>query len=514
MPEQYVAKDSLQVQPDPHGRGPVAGEVVPPLGTDIRRTFRLFWPIFLGQLASSSMGVVDTVMAGAAGTIELSGVAIGASFYWPCVLFVMGMTLAIPPTIAHLRGAGRSSEVAAKVHLATVICLVTSVVVGILMTMLPLFYKLIPDVDQDMVRVGQGYLIAVALGMPGFAMFNILRGYWEGLGNTLPTSVFGFIALFLNIPLNYIFIFGKLGMPALGGIGCGVATTITIYITVILMFIYVQKSRFYEHYRIYRHNYKISWVEVKSFLRFALPLALSTTIEVTCFSLVAVLLSPFGPITVAAHTIAMNISGVIFMIPLSIASATTIRVGEAMGAMHWCRALRTTLGAYTMGLVCYVLCFTGLYFLHADIIGLYTSDGAVQTLAVVLVMFCVAYLFPDSLQMICIGVLRGFKDSKTIFIVTVISYWVIGMPIGYSLAYGLVGDHKMGAQGFWIGFICALSCASILYVLRIIFLYRSRKLPKTFNVVSSEDVIAAEIEKAKEQERLEAQQEQQSKQAQ
>lgn len=482
MQEQQLSQEQVH-----NARGPVEGEVVPSLGTDAKRTLRLFWPIFLGQLSSSAMGVVDTVMAGAAGTIDLSGVAIGASFYWPCVLFVLGMTLAIQPTIAHLRGAGKPEEIASKMHLATIVCLIASVIIGLLMTLLPLTYKLIPDVDQDMVRIGQGYVWAVAIGMPAFAMFNILRGYWEGLGITLPTSIFGVMALLLNIPLNYIFIFGKLGMPALGGIGCGVATTITIAITVVCMLIYVQKSKRFENCRLYRQWYKLEWKEIKDFVRFSMPLGLSATIEVTCFSLVAVLLSPFGPITVAAHTIAMNVSGVLFMLPLSVASATTIRVGEAMGAMHWCRSLRCTISAFMIGAVIYALCFNSLFIWHDNIIGLYTDDLEVATLASLLVMFCVAYLLPDSFQVLAIGILRGFKDSKTIFIVTIISYWVVGMPIGYTLSYGLITGEKMGAPGFWIGFICALSTASVLYLIRLLYLYRTRKLPKALQ--SNQDKI-------------------------
>ena len=427
---------------------PIPGEIVPSWSVDIRRTFKLFLPIFLGSIATTAMGVVDTVMAGMAGTVQLSGVAIGASLYWPCVLFVMGMTLAIQPTVAQLRGAGRTEEIAAKIHLISVITLITSVLVGILMCFLPLCYKLMDDIDQEMVRVAELYLYAVAAGMPAIALFNILRGYWEGLGNTVPTSVFGFTALFLNIPLNWVFIFGHFGMPALGGVGCGVATSITMYICAILMLIYVLKSKTYAKYRIYQHWFTLHWPEVKQFLQFALPLALSTTIEVTCFSLVAVLLSPFGPVTVAAHSVAMNVSGVIFMIPLAIASAATIRVGEALGAGHW----------------------------------------EVIILASLLLMFCAVYQFPDSMQVVSIGILRGFKDSKTIFAITVISYWVIGMPIGYTLAYGYLTGEKMAAQGFWIGFICSLSCAFILYVLRIIYIYRRRKLPKTFHIMHSEEV--------------------------
>lgn len=467
---------------------PIPGEIVPSWSVDIRRTFKLFLPIFLGSIATTAMGVVDTVMAGMAGTVQLSGVAIGASLYWPCVLFVMGMTLAIQPTVAQLRGAGRTEEIAAKIHLISVITLITSVLVGILMCFLPLCYKLMDDIDQEMVRVAELYLYAVAAGMPAIALFNILRGYWEGLGNTVPTSVFGFTALFLNIPLNWIFIFGHFGMPALGGVGCGVATSITMYICAILMLIYVLKSKTYAKYRIYQHWFALHWPEVKQFLQFALPLALSTTIEVTCFSLVAVLLSPFGPVTVAAHSVAMNVSGVIFMIPLAIASAATIRVGEALGAGHWNRAFRSSIGAYGIAFFFYIFAVLTVILFHQEIIELYSSDPEVIILASLLLMFCAVYQFPDSMQVVSIGILRGFKDSKTIFAITVISYWVIGMPIGYTLAYGYLTGEKMAAQGFWIGFICSLSCAFILYVLRIIYIYRRRKLPKTFRIMHSEGV--------------------------
>ena len=209
-------------------------------------------------------------------------------------------------------------------------------------------------------------------------------------------------------------------------------------------------------------------------------------IEVTCFSLVAVLLSPFGLVTVAAHSIAMNVSSVIFMLLVAIASADTIRVGEALGAGHWNRALRSSLGAYLMVAFVYVGVVLTIIFLHQEIIELYSTNPEVITLAVILLLICAVCQFSDSMQMISIGILRGFKDSKAIFAITMVSYWVIGIPIGYCLAYGYLTGEKMAAQCFWIGFICALTCASILYLSRIISVYRKRKLPKTFNVMHFE----------------------------
>lgn len=455
-------------------------ELVPDFPHDIKRTFKLFVPIFLGQIATSCMSVVDTVMAGMAGATQLAGVAIGASFSFPGILFIVGMCFAIQPTVAHLRGAGKSHLIPQKLHLATIVVLATSLIVGVIVCLLPLFYRLMPDIDQEMVYVGQWYIIAVAFGMPAFAIFNILRGYWEGLGNTGPTLVFGFVALFLNIPLNYIFIFGHLGLPAFGGIGCGIATSLTIYLTDVIIVIYLLKSKRYAKHRLYQKWFPISFKDVKEFLHFGFPLALSTTIEVTCFSLVAVLLSPFGPITVAAHSIAINIAGFVFMLPMSISAAATIRVGEAMGAHHWKRAHRASMSAYILGSFFYVITFLTLFFGAHGIVSLYTDDAQVIELGTVLLFYCIIFLLPDNFQVISIGILRGFKDSKTIFIFTILAYWVFGMPVGYTLCYGLITGEQMGAAGFWIGFICSLFAAGILYAFRIVYLFKTRKLPKTF----------------------------------
>ena len=163
-------------------------------------------------------------------------------------------------------------------------------------------------------------------------------------------------------------------------------------------------------------------------------------------------------------------------------------MGEALGAGHWNRAYRSSLGAYAIAFFFYIFSVLTIVFFHQDIIELYSSDPEVISLASLLLMFCAVYQLPDGMQVVSIGILRGFKDSKTIFAVTVFSYWIVGMPIGYSLAYGLFTGEKMGAQGFWIGFICALSCAFILYIMRIVYIYRRRKLPKTFHLTHSEKV--------------------------
>lgn len=445
----------------------------------IVHTLSLFLPLFMGQLAATSMGVVDTVMAGAAGTLELSGVAIGSSIFWPSELFVVGMALAIHPLIANLVGNGQLYKVALRMQVATVCTLACAAIIGVIIMLVPLVYRMFPFVDQDMVSIGQGYLIAVGLAMPGFAMFNVLRAYWEGLGKTGTTLMFGCMALVLNIPLNYIFIFGHLGMPALGGVGCGVATALSIYFTVIGMLFYVKKSPAFAKVRIYQKWEPMTWSQCWSFLKLSLPLGIAGMIETLCFSLVAIMLSPFGPVVVASHTIAMNVSGLLAIVPIALSSTASIEVGEAMGTNSWSHARKRALSSTSLAVAFYVIGASVLFFMGEQIAALYSDDAEVLLLAPVLMMYCVVFFFPETLQVMAIGILRGFKDSRTIFLVTIVAYWIVGMPIGYSLGYGYLGDALEGAEGFWLGFIFSLTCASVLLGGRLLYLFIKEKNPDT-----------------------------------
>lgn len=439
------------------------------------RTLWLFFPIFIGQLAATSMGVVDTVMAGAAGTIELSGVAIGSSIFWPSELFVVGLTLAIHPVIANLVGAKNLSLIPERMQIATVVCLAFSVLVGIVMVLIPFVYRLLPDVDAQMVSIGHGYLLAVGAAMPAYAMFNVLRTYWEGLGKTWPTLCFGCMALLLNIPLNYIFIFGHLGMPALGGMGCGVATALTMYITVAAMLLFVQKHKLFAAVRLYRRFYKVPVREYVTFAKYALPLGVAGMVETLCFSLVSLLLSPFGPVVVASHTIAMNVSGLLVIVPLALSSVASIEVGEAMGRNNWDLSRRRAGSAVFLALSFYAFALLALLLGKDLIASWYSNDVEVLALAPVLMLYCAVFLLPDTLQLMAGGILRGFKDTRTIFIITVVAYWVIGMPIGFGLGYGYISGALEGAYGFWLGFICSLSCASVLLILRARYLFKHKR---------------------------------------
>lgn len=429
------------------------------------RILWLFFPIFIGQLAATSMGVVDTVMAGSAGTLQLSGVAIGSSIFWPSELFVVGLALFVHPVVSNLVGAGRFELIAERMQVASIVCLCFSLLVGLFMALIPFAYYLLPDINEDMIRIGHGYLLSVALAMPAYAMFNVLRAYWEGMGKTLPTLCFGCMALMLNIPLNYIFIFGHLGMPALGGMGCGVATAITMYFTVGVMLLFVQKHPMFVKARLFRRFYRVPVRSYLAFAKGALPLGIAGMVETLCFSLVSLLLSPFGPAVVSAHTIAMNVSGLLVIVPLALSSVASIEVGEALGRRDWALLQKRVQAAVFLAALFYVVALLTLIFGRNAIAAFYSSDLEVLELAPVLMLYCAVFLLPDTMQLMASGIVRGFKDTKSIFIITLVAYWLIGMPIGLGCGYFTATFY--GATGFWLGFICSLSCACVLLWYRV-----------------------------------------------
>ncbi len=438
---------------------------------EILQLLRLFWPIIIGQLAQCAVSVTDTVMAGAAGTIELSGVAVGAALFNPCQPSLAGLTLAIQPMVSQLRGAGALAKISKRMWSALWICMSASLLFILLLLLLRQILFLLPS-DPAMMDVASRYVFWCAASMPGVALYNVVRSYAEGLGHTRPTLMFGLIMLAVNIPLNYIFIFGKLGMPAMGGAGCGAATFATFTITALLFCLYVNRSSVYAKSRLFVKSFGITAPAVRSYLKVAVPICLSLALEVSCFSLGAMILSPFGATVVAAHSISLNISGLFFMVPLSLAAALTIRTGHCVGAKRLNDAKVVMQSGYLLTALCVILFFTVLFFGRTFFVSCYSDDQQVIHYASFLLLFCCVYMLPDCFQMASIGILRGFKDTRVIMYGTLLAYWVVALPLGYALSWG-VFTRKMQASGIWIGFICGLTVAAVFYLLRVRMIFKN-----------------------------------------
>ncbi|UJA60278.1 MdtK family multidrug efflux MATE transporter [Enterobacter hormaechei] len=439
---------------------------------EARQLLALAIPVIVAQVAQTAMGFVDTVMAGGYSATDMAAVAIGTSIWLPAILFGHGLLLALTPVIAQLNGSGRRDRVAHQVRQGFWLAGFVSVLIMIVLWNAGYIIRAMHNIDPALADKAVGYLRALLWGAPGYLFFQVARNQCEGLAKTKPGMVMGFIGLLVNIPVNYIFIYGHFGMPELGGVGCGVATAAVYWVMFGSMLTYIKHAR---SMRDIRNDTTLStpdWSMLTRLTQLGLPIALALFFEVTLFAVVALLVSPLGIIDVAGHQIALNFSSLMFVLPMSLAAAVTIRVGFRLGqgsTLDAQTAARTGLGVGVCMAVCTAL-FTVL--LREQIALLYNDNPEVVTLASHLMLLAAIYQISDSIQVIGSGVLRGYKDTRSIFFITFIAYWVLGLPCGYILALTDLVVDRMGPAGFWMGFIIGLTSAAIMMMLRMRFLQR------------------------------------------
>ncbi|RFF36115.1 MdtK family multidrug efflux MATE transporter [Enterobacter hormaechei] len=439
---------------------------------EARQLLALAIPVIVAQVAQTAMGFVDTVMAGGYSATDMAAVAIVTSIWLPAILFGHGLLLALTPVIAQLNGSGRRDRVAHQVRQGFWLAGFVSVLIMIVLWNAGYIIRAMHNIDPALADKAVGYLRALLWGAPGYLFFQVARNQCEGLAKTKPGMVMGFIGLLVNIPVNYIFIYGHFGMPELGGVGCGVATAAVYWVMFGSMLTYIKHARSMRDIRNDTTFSTPDWSMLTRLTQLGLPIALALFFEVTLFAVVALLVSPLGIIDVAGHQIALNFSSLMFVLPMSLAAAVTIRVGFRLGqgsTLDAQTAARTGLGVGVCMAVCTAL-FTVL--LREQIALLYNDNPEVVTLASHLMLLAAIYQISDSIQVIGSGVLRGYKDTRSIFFITFIAYWVLGLPCGYILALTDLVVDRMGPAGFWMGFIIGLTSAAIMMMLRMRFLQR------------------------------------------
>ena len=444
--------------------------VVAPYFREIPRLLRLCGPILVAQMAQTMMSFVDTLMAGQVSATDLAAVAVATSFWLPLILLVQGVIMALTPIISQLNGARRTSEVASAVHQGFWLTILVT-----LPAMLALYYSPMAlhwmDVEPELANKTAGYLHAILWGMPAYAIYQVLRNFSEGLSHTLPTMVIGFIGLAVNVPANYILIHGHFGLPALGGVGCGYASALVFWVMLIGMVFYTRRSKVLRKFNIFSTLSPPDWPQISRLFRLGFPIAMAIFCEVTLFTVVALILAPFGAEIVAGHQIAINFSSLIFMIPLSIGMAMTIRVGHTLGENQPERAKRISIIGIVFGCVVALFCALATVASRYWIGGLYTDNAQVLELAASLLLLASLYQISDSAQVIAAAALRGYKDTQTIFYITFVSFWLFGLPIGMILSLTDWLVSPMGPHGFWVGFLVGLTMAAsgLIWRLRVIY---------------------------------------------
>jgi MATE family multidrug resistance protein len=435
--------------------------------TEARVLLALAVPVIFAQIAQTAMGVVDTIMAGSVSATDMAAVAVGTSIWLPAILLGHGLVLALSPTVAHLNGAGRRDKIAHQVQQGFWLAAGVSVLIMVVIYNCEHIIGLMQNVDEELKEKAIGYLHAIMWGAPGYLFFQVLRVQCEGLSKTKPGMIFGFVGLMVNIPLNYIFIYGHFGAPALGGVGCGVATGTVYWVMFLMMRYYVKHAYFMKDIVAPSRFAKPDWATLKRLTSLGLPIGLALFFEVTLFAIVALLVSPLGIVAVASHQIALSLGSLMFVIPLSLGMATTIRVGSRLGESSVEGARVAARTSIFTGVV--IACFTASLsvIFREQIAALYNDSPEVVALASSLMLLAAVYQISDAIQVIGTGVLRGYKDTRSIFYITFVAYWVLGLPIGYTLGLTNWLVPAMGPSGFWWGFIIGLTFAAVMVSLRI-----------------------------------------------
>ena len=433
---------------------------------ELRGLLLLATPIIIAQLAHTAMGFVDTVMAGRVGPRDLAAVALGNSIWVPVFLLMTGILLATTPKVAQRFGAGEQAAIGPLVRQALWLALAVGGGAAALLWNAEAILQLM-GIEPKLIPPTMGYLRAVACGFPAVALFHVLRCYSDGLGHTRPTMVLGLIGLLLNIPLNYIFIYGKLGLPAMGGVGCGWATALVMAFMLLGMLWWVKWAPYYQASQLFVRFDRPQWPVIRPLLALGLPMGIAVFAESSIFAVIALLIGGLGATVVAGHQIALNFSSMVFMIPYSLGMAVTVRVGQALGRRDP-RDARFAAGVGMASALAYACLSASLILLlREQIVQIYSPDPAVIALAAGLIVYAALFQLSDAVQVTAAGALRGYQDTRVTMLLTLFAYWGIGLPVGYSLGLTDWFGEPSGPRGLWQGLVVGLTCAAIMLGIRL-----------------------------------------------
>ncbi|AGA69446.1 putative efflux protein, MATE family [Desulfitobacterium dichloroeliminans LMG P-21439] len=427
---------------------------------------RILFPILISQVALFSMTFFDTMMSGQASSLDLAGVAIGGNLWMPTSTGLGGILIAITPIVGHLSGAQRKSEISGKVMQGLYLALVISGLLILIGTLSLDWIISQMNLEVQVVYIARGYLMAIAFGIPPYFIYQILRGFIDALGKTRITMVITLLSLPINIFLNYIFIFGKLGLPHFGGIGAGIATSLTYYCLTIIAIFTLHRHPYFSEYKLFGHFPPSSWQAWREHLTMGIPIGLSIFLETSIFSAVTLLMSSFNTLTIAAHQSAMNFASMIYMVPLSFSMALTILVGFEVGARRLRDARHYSFIGLGFSFSMAVLTAFLLFLFREQVAALYSKEQDVIQLAQHFLIYAIFFQFSDSIATPIQGILRGYKDVNVPFITALLSYWLVALPTGYFLAT----TTFLGAFGFWVGLITGITLNACCLVLRLKFI--------------------------------------------
>ena len=423
---------------------------------------KLALPVALAQLALVGMTATDVLIAGNASTVDLAGMNLGANTWNMIIMFFMGIGFATQPLVAKRFGAKDKPGVKHQLHQSVWMCLALGGV-ATLMVWLAAWLLLLLQFEQEMLSIAYQYLLTISLCAIPMVMIPAVRGTLEGLSLPRPVFWINFAAFLANIPMDYVLVNGLYGFPKLGGVGCAWATVILIWMMVLLNVLVLRWHKHIRQLKLLDEFQKPDIESIRTTLRLGFPIGVSIVIELSMFCGAGIMIATFGPIQASAHSVAITIASMSFMLYMGLAQGVTIRASQLLGAQLPADAWYTVKSGTAFNVM--VSIFMSVVFLvfNERLVHLFTSDAEVIALAIVLVYFGVAFQIADSLQVAVIGALRAYHDTSSPPKYQFFAFWVVGLPLGVGLAFYGWWPGLEGAKGFWMGMVSSLFLVGVLF---------------------------------------------------
>ncbi|MBC3932232.1 MATE family efflux transporter [Undibacterium curvum] len=436
--------------------------------TEAAALWHLAWPVLIGQLATVGMGVADVAMTGHFSAEELAAVSLGTSLWTIVLVTAMGVMMAVNAVVSHEVGAGQTQRVPHVVRQSMWMGMGIGLAGCVLLNASTLVFDYLmlePQVQEKAAR----FVHIISIGMPAFAIYRALYGYTTSLNQTKPVMLIAVAGLVFNIIINWLFIYGRFGLPQLGASGCALATGLGIWLMLGAMLWWMRRSPVYRETYPFHQSEAPHWPEIRSMLKLGLPIGVTYFAEVSAFSAVGLLIARFGVIEVSSNQIALNFSSLVFMVPMSIGIALTTRVGQSLGEGDAERARFVSWVGVSLGVIFSVLSASLITIFRDLIAAAYTSDPAVQRLTADLLLFAAIFQLSDAAQVTTSCAIRGYKITRTPMLIHLMAFYGFALPIGCLLGLGIAPDWlpwrpqtPMAAAGFWIGLVSGLTVAGIL----------------------------------------------------
>ena len=446
--------------------------IIEPIGSSNKIAFELkvfislAIPIYFSQLATHATGVIAAMMTGNYSTVEQAAVATGNMLFWPVFFGLGGSLFIVTAYVAQYYGAKKHDQIGPLLKQAFWLCIPLIILVSLYLAFadnLLNFFK----TPMEVQKITKNYLLGLMVGTPALFLFQPLKSFSEGITRPLPITIINLGMVTLSAFLNYVLIFGKFGFPELGGTGCGISFAVSAWSALIALTIYIYFSKPYKKANLFKNYHSPDLNKIKEIFKLGFPIGACIFVEFGLFSGSGLLLSNLGENTIASHAIAMQVTTVTFMLPLSIGLAAAVRSGNLLGAGEFIRARFSSFFAIIIAVTLACFNFVLLYNFGTLFASYFNTDPAVITLSGSLIFIAAFMQISDGISFTGQGALRGYKDTLAPLYIMIIAFWCFGLPIGYMLGLTDILIPSQGAKGMWIGLCFGVLLASLLVFLRL-----------------------------------------------